>query len=76
MARMLELMDENNIAGVSRGSSQILFGTDYPLRAMRKRQKDTIEALAQFDSFDATFRRKIAFDNARVLFFRFAHQRW
>jgi len=36
--------------------------------------KDTIEALAHFDGFDATLRRRIALDNARILFSRFAHQ--
>jgi len=31
--------------------------------------------LAHFDGFGAILRRKIASDSARVLFFRFAHQR-
>jgi len=35
--------------------------------------KDTIEALAHSGGFDATPRRKIPFDNAGILFSRFAH---
>jgi len=55
--------------------SRILFGTDYPFaRNAEKVMKDKIEALAHFDGFDATLRRKIAFDNAGILFSRFAHQ--
>jgi len=54
--------------------SRILFGTDYPFaRNAEKVLKDTIEALARFDGFDDTLRRKIAFDNARTLFPRFAN---
>jgi len=57
--------------------SRILFGTDYPFaRNAEKVMKDTIEALAHFDGFDATLRRKIALDNARILFSRFAHRGW
>jgi predicted TIM-barrel fold metal-dependent hydrolase len=54
--------------------SRILFGTDYPFaRNAEKVLKDTIEALARFDGFDDTLRRKIAFGNARTLFPRFAN---
>ena len=54
--------------------SRILFGTDYPFaRNAEKVMKDTIEALARFESFDDTLRRKIAFDNASALFPRFAN---
>jgi hypothetical protein len=35
--------------------------------------KDSIEALARFDGFNDTLRRKIAFGNARTLFPRFAN---
>ena len=35
--------------------------------------KDSIEAIARFDGFDDTLRRKIAFGNARTLFPRFAN---
>jgi 6-methylsalicylate decarboxylase len=53
--------------------SRILFGTDYPFaRNAEKVMKDTIAALERFDGFDATLRRKIAFDNAVALFPRFA----
>jgi predicted TIM-barrel fold metal-dependent hydrolase len=53
--------------------SRILFGTDYPFaRNAEKVMKDTIAALAHFDGFDAVLRRKIALDNARALFPRFA----
>ena len=54
--------------------SRILFGTDYPFaRNAEKVLKDSIEALARFDGFDDTLRRKIAFGNARTLFPRFAN---
>ena len=54
--------------------SRILFGTDYPFaRNAEKVMTDTIEALARFDGFDATLKRKIALDNARALFPRFAN---
>jgi len=54
--------------------SRILFGTDYPFaRNAEKVMTDTIEAFARFGGFDATLRRKIAIDNARVLFPRFAN---
>ena len=53
--------------------SRILFGTDYPFaRNAEKVMTDTIEAVARFDGFDATLKRKIALDNARALFPRFA----
>jgi predicted TIM-barrel fold metal-dependent hydrolase len=53
--------------------SRILFGTDYPFaRNAEKVMTDTITALASFDGFDAALRRKIAHDNARMLFPRFA----
>jgi predicted TIM-barrel fold metal-dependent hydrolase len=54
--------------------SRILFGTDYPFaRNAEKVLKDSIEALARFDGFNDTLRRKIAFGNARTLFPRFAN---
>ena len=55
--------------------SRILFGTDHPFaRNAEKVMKDMIEALAHSGGFDATLRRKIALDNARILFSRFAHR--
>jgi 6-methylsalicylate decarboxylase len=54
--------------------SRILFGTDYPFaRLPEKVMKDTIAAVASFDGFDDGLRRRIALDNARTLFPRFAH---
>jgi 6-methylsalicylate decarboxylase len=54
--------------------SRILFGTDYPFaRRAEKVLKDTIEAFGRFDGFDAVLRRRIAADNARILFPRFAN---
>ena len=54
--------------------SRILFGTDYPFaRNAEKVMNDTIEAFASFGGFDAALRRRIALDNARMLFPRFAN---
>jgi len=53
--------------------SRIFFGTDYPFaRRAEKVLKDTAAAVRGFEGFDETLRRKVAFDNARALFPRFA----